>query len=146
MKIQSELYGNIESVYGNGIHATYCEEAYEIESEDKLETLSESIRGRIDEPDAFKQITVTFNPWNEHHWLKRTFFDEKTRKADTFAITTTFRCNEWLDDGDRKRYLDLYKTNPRRAKVSCDGDWGVSEGLVFEDNRSEEHTSELQSR
>ena len=112
----------------------WIEEAYEIESEDKLETLSESIRGRIDEPDAFKQITVTFNPWNEHHWLKQTFFDEKTRKADTFAITTTFRCNEWLDDGDRKRYLDLYKTNPRRAKVSCDGDWGVSEGLVFEDN------------
>ena len=30
--------------------------------------------------------------------------------------------------------MDLYKTNPRRAKVAADGDWGVSEGLVFEDN------------
>ena len=27
---------------------------------------------------------------------------------------------------------DLYRTNPRRAKIVCDGDWGVSEGLVFD--------------
>lgn len=39
-----------------------CEEAYEIENADKLETLQESIRGKIDEPGAFKQITITFNP------------------------------------------------------------------------------------
>lgn len=99
-----------------------------------METLQESIRGRIDVPGAFKQITVTFNPWNKNHWLKRTFFDPETRKADVFSQTTTFRCNEWLDEQDRQRYLDLYKTNPRRAKVAADGDWGVSEGLVFEDN------------
>lgn len=111
-----------------------CEEAYEIENEDKLETLQESIRGRIDVPGAFKQITISFNPWNKNHWLKRTFFDPETRKDDVFTQTTTFRCNEWLDEQDRQRYLDLYKTNPRRAKVAADGDWGVSEGLVFEDN------------
>ena len=99
-----------------------------------MDTLQESIRGRIDVPGAFKQITVTFNPWNKNHWLKRTFFDPETRKADVFSQTTTFRCNEWLDEQDRQRYLDLYKTNPRRAKVAADGDWGVSEGLVFEDN------------
>lgn len=39
-----------------------CEEAYEIESEDKLETVQESIRGKIEAPNAFKQITITFNP------------------------------------------------------------------------------------
>ena len=39
-----------------------CEEAYEIENADKLETLQESIRGRIDVLGAFKQITITFNP------------------------------------------------------------------------------------
>ncbi|MEJ7276788.1 PBSX family phage terminase large subunit, partial [Staphylococcus epidermidis] len=30
------------------------------------------------------------------------------------------------------RYEDLYRTNPRRARIVCDGDWGVAEGLVFE--------------
>lgn len=71
---------------------------------------------------------------NAQHWLKRTFFDKQTRKDDVFAQTTTFRCNEWLDEKDKKRYEDLYRTNPRRAKVAADGDWGVSEGLVFENN------------
>ncbi|QBX15153.1 terminase large subunit [Streptococcus phage Javan173] len=110
----------------------WFEEAYQIENEDKFSTVVESIRGSLDVPDFFKQITVTFNPWNERHWLKRVFFDEETQRADTFAITTTFRCNEWLDDVDVKRYEDLYITNPRRARIVCDGEWGVAEGLVFE--------------
>ncbi|GGJ86042.1 putative terminase, large subunit - phage associated [Lentibacillus kapialis] len=110
----------------------WVEEAYQIETEDKLRTVVESIRGTYDDPEFFKQITLTFNPWSERHWLKPMFFDEKTRERDTFAITTTFRCNEWLDGDDRQRYLDLYRTNPRRARIVADGEWGVAEGLVFE--------------
>lgn len=41
---------------------TQCEEAYQIETEDKFSTVVESIRGSLDVPDFFKQITVTFNP------------------------------------------------------------------------------------
>jgi phage terminase large subunit len=110
----------------------WFEEAYEIESEDKFRTVVESIRGSIDSPDFFKQVTITFNPWSERHWLKRVFFDQKTQEDDTFAITTTFRVNEWLDDQDRKRYTSLYRTNPRRARIVCDGEWGIAEGLVYE--------------
>ena len=40
----------------------WFEEAYQIETEDKFSTVVESIRGSIDAPDFFKQITVTFNP------------------------------------------------------------------------------------
>ncbi|HEU0940145.1 TPA: PBSX family phage terminase large subunit [Streptococcus pneumoniae] len=110
----------------------WFEEAYQIETEDKFSTVVESIRGSLDVPDFFKQITVTFNPWNERHWLKRVFFDEETRRADTFATTTTYKCNEWLDEVDIKRYEDLYHTNPRRARIVCDGEWGVAEGLIYE--------------
>ncbi|HHS3485120.1 TPA: PBSX family phage terminase large subunit [Streptococcus pyogenes] len=110
----------------------WFEEAYQIETEDKFSTVVESIRGSLDAPDFFKQITVTFNPWSERHWLKRVFFDEETKRADTFSGTTTFRVNEWLDDVDKRRYEDLYKTNPRRARIVCDGEWGVAEGLVFD--------------
>lgn len=112
----------------------WVEEAYQIETKSKFETLAESIRGTYDDPNFYKQITLTFNPWNEHHWLKGAFFDPETRFDDVFAITTTFRHNEWLDEQDRRRYMDLYRTNPRRARVVCDGEWGVAEGLVFEDN------------
>lgn len=116
----------------------WVEEAYQIESEDKFSTVVESIRGSVSDPTFFKQITLTFNPWNERHWLKRVFFDEETRRADTLALTTTYRCNEWLDEIDRQRYEDLYVTNPRRARIVCDGEWGVAEGLVFENTRVEE--------
>lgn len=132
--LDKELKLTSVSVTHGVLSFVWVEEAYEIESQDKLQTLAESIRGKIDDPEGFKQITVTFNPWNENHWLKRAFFDEDTRLSDTFSLTTTFRCNEWLDEQDKQRYLDLYRTNPRRAKVACDGDWGITEGLVFEDN------------
>lgn len=113
----------------------WVEEAYQIESEADFRTLVESIRGSHDDPDFFKQITLTFNPWSERHWLKPMFFDDKTREKDVFAYTTTFRCNEWLDDVDRQRMEDLYRTNPRRARIVCDGEWGVAEGLVFDNFR-----------
>ena len=110
----------------------WFEEAYQIENEDKFSTVVESIRGTLDVPDFYKQITVTFNPWNERHWLKKVFFDENTKRSDTLSLTTTFRCNEWLDEVDIMRYEDLYITNPRRARIVCDGEWGVAEGLVYE--------------
>ena len=110
----------------------WVEEAYQIESQDKFDTLTESIRGTVDSPDFYKQITVTFNPWSERHWLKGAFFDEETRFKDVFSDTTTYKDNEWLDEQDRNRYEDLWRTNPRRAAVVANGDWGVVEGLVFE--------------
>lgn len=117
----------------NGILCwAWFEEAYQIETFDKFSTVVESIRGSIDDSDFFKQITVTFNPWSERHWLKPTFFDEDTKLNNTFSYTTTYRVNEWLDEVDIARYEDLYRTNPRRARIVCDGDWGVAEGLVFE--------------
>lgn len=110
----------------------WFEEAYQIESEDKFSTVVESIRGTYDSEDFFKQITITFNPWNERHWLKRVFFDKDTRRSDTLSLTTTYKCNEWLDKVDVDRYEDLYISNPRRARIVCDGDWGVAEGLVYD--------------
>nr|UYL17051.1 MAG: terminase large subunit [Caudoviricetes sp.] len=110
----------------------WLEEAYQVENQDKFETLVESIRGSIDAPNFFKQITITFNPWSERHWLKSAFFDNDTRKKDVFADTTTYRVNEWLDQQDIDRYEDLWRTNPRRAAVVANGDWGVAEGLVFD--------------
>lgn len=110
----------------------WVEEAFQIESESKFDTLVESIRGKVDDPSFYKQITLTLNPWSDRHWIKGAFFDEETRRDDTFAITTTYRDNEWLDDNDRERYESLWKTNPSRAAVVANGDWGIAEGLVFE--------------
>lgn len=120
------------SVPKGNLSFVWIEEAYEIENSDKFETVMESIRGTNPDPEFFKQVTLTFNPWSERSWLKKKFWDIDTRYNDVYAQTTTFRCNEWLGKDDKRRYLDLYRTNPRRAKIVCDGQWGVAEGLVFE--------------
>lgn len=110
----------------------WIEEGYQVETQDKFDTLIESIRGAYNAPDFFKQVTITFNPWSEKHWLKREFFDEETRRKNTFSDTTTFEDNEFLDEQDRERFEDIRRTNPRRARIVCNGEWGVAEGLVFD--------------
>jgi len=107
----------------------WIEEAYEINKEQDFNMLDESIRGTVEEP-LYKQITLTFNPWNERHWLKKRFFD--TEDDNIMAKTTNYMCNEWLDESDKKLFEDMKKNNPRRYQVAGLGNWGIVEGLVYE--------------
>lgn len=108
----------------------WIEEAYEIMSEADFDTIDESIRGEV--PDGlFKQITLTFNPWNEHHWMKKRFFDCEP-DPDILALTTNYLCNEWLDASDKKLFETMKKNNPRRYAVAGLGNWGIVDGLVYE--------------
>jgi phage terminase large subunit len=107
----------------------WIEEAYEINKEQDFNMLDESIRGKIEEP-LYKQITLTFNPWNEKHWLKKRFFD--VEEENIMAKTTNYMCNEWLDESDKKLFEDMKKNNPRRYQVAGLGNWGIVEGLVYE--------------
>lgn len=137
----------------------WLEEAYEVLSESDFDTLDESIRGEV--PDGlFKQITITFNPWNEHHWLKHRFFDVEVGKdadgkpiykeratpisddGDTLAITTNYLCNEWLDEADKRVFKRMQTNNPRRYAVAGLGNWGIVDGLVYENWREEAFTLE----
>lgn len=113
----------------------WLEEAYEIFNEDDFNILDESIRGRVDEG-LFKQITLTFNPWNEHHWIKKRFFDT-SNDPDILALTTNYMCNKWLDDADKKVFETMKQNNPRRYRVAGLGEWGIVEGLVYENWKEE---------
>ena len=108
----------------------WIEEAYELTSEEDFSTLDESIRGEL--PDGlWKQWTITFNPWNEHHWLKKRFFDAP-ESENILALTTNYLCNEWLDDDDLQLFEDMKTRNPRRYEVAGLGNWGIVDGLVYE--------------
>lgn len=110
----------------------WIEEAYEISNEAQFDILDESIRGAIpDEAKLFKQITLTFNPWNEHHFLKKRFFDVKD-DPDILAKTTNYLCNEWLDDADKRLFERMKKDNPQRYRVAGLGEWGIVSGTVYE--------------
>lgn len=116
----------------------WLEESYEITSQKDFDTLDESIRGELP-PHLWKQWMITFNPWNEHHWLKKRFFDAEN-DPDILAITTNYKCNEWLDDADLRLFENMKKNNPRRYQVAGLGNWGIVEGLVYENWKEEEFT------
>lgn len=117
----------------------WIEEAYEIMNEADFDMLDESIRGEV--PDGlFKQVTITFNPWNERHWLKKRFFDNPDE--DTLAITTNYLINEWLDDADKAVFERMRKNNPRRYAVAGLGGWGIIDGLVYENWKEQSFTLE----
>ena len=117
----------------------WIEEAYEIMSESDFDMLDESIRGEVPKG-HFKQITLTFNPWNERHWIKRRFFDKKDK--DVLAITTNYICNEWLDRSDLNVFERMKENNPRRYQVAGLGNWGIVDGLIYENFEERQFTLE----
>lgn len=120
-------------------HGVLCwmwvEEAYEIENETDFDTLVESMLGDCP-PGLFKQVTLTFNPWSASTWIKARFFDAPPN-PDVLAMTTTYRCNEWLSEDDRRQFEEMKKNNPTRFRVAGDGEWGVDGETVFEEWRDD---------
>lgn len=117
----------VENGYLNFV---WIEEAYEISALADFEKLDLSVpRGRVPEH-LFKQTTVTFNPWSEKHWLKSRFFDSPAE--DTAVFSTNYLINEFLDETDRAVFERLKQEHPRRYAVAGLGEWGIAEGLVYE--------------
>lgn len=106
------------------------EEAFEI-SENEFNMIDESIRGSLDSSDLWKNITAIFNPWSDTTFLKRRFFDTPNDE-NKFAMTTNYTCNEFLDEADLAMFERMKVENPRRYSVAGLGNWGVAEGLVYE--------------
>lgn len=118
----------------------WIEEFYEITKEEDFNFIDESIRGVVNPP-LFKQITITMNPWSERHFAKRRFFD--VVDENILAMTTNYLCNEWLDDADRRMFEEMKKNRPRRYQVAGLGEWGVEEGLIFDNWRVEDLTDRI---
>lgn len=109
--------------------------------------MDESIRGAIPPPppgtpELFKQITLTFNPWSDKIWIKKRFFDCEP-DPDILAKTTNYMCNEWLDDADFRMFERMKKNNPKRYRVAGLGDWGIIEGLIYENWEERYFTNEF---
>jgi len=112
----------------------WIEECFQIEKESMFDTLEESIRGKL--PDGlFHQITLSFNPWSEDHWLRKRFYNDSYDKTYidelTYAITTDYTMNEFLDEVTLKRFEEMKIKRPNRFRIVGMGEWGVAEGLVY---------------
>ena len=116
----------------------YCwfEEAYQITSEENFNKVDLSLRGQMPEG-YYRQIIMTFNPWSDKTWIKKRFFDTPDND-NKLSMTTTYECNEWLDDSFLQIMEEMKERQPRRYRIEGDGEWGVSEGLVFDNWKVED--------
>ena len=110
------------------LNFVWFEEFFQVENEDDFNKVDMSIRGELPEG-YFKQIICTFNPWAEN-WIKKRFFD--TEDDNVLALTTTYKCNEWLSEDDIALFESMKVRNPRRYRIEGEGEFGISEGLVYE--------------
>ena len=108
----------------NGIGAIFIEEAYEV-PKPIVEQLNLRLRGKTED----QQIIMAFNPISSNHWLKE--FCDNPPSSFVF-IHSTYKDNPFLNAEYIQQLEELYVRNPAKARVFCDGEWGVdAEGLVL---------------
>ena len=120
----------------------WIEESYEMKTESEFDFVDESIRGIL--PDhLWYQLTLSLNPWNKKHWIKKRFFDpiygeneefKENPKEDRsiYALSTNYFINEFIDDSFKESMMRMKENNPKRYHVAGLGNWGITSGLVFE--------------
>ena len=115
----------------NNISTVWIEEAYEV-PKPIVEQLNLRLRGKADN----QQIIMSYNPISKNSWLYD--FCEVNPPESFRYLKTTFRDNPFLNEEYVKTLEALYTRNPAKARVFCDGEYGVdSEGLVITNWRQE---------
>lgn len=114
------------------ISTVWVEEAYEVEKS-KIEQLNLRMRGKA----ANQQIIMSWNPISKNSYLYE--FTVENPPANSIFIHSTFRDNPFLNKEYVASLMELYERNPAKARVFCDGEWGVDvEGLVITNWREQD--------
>lgn len=106
----------------------FLEEADQVTQSDfeEIDRRIRSITGRK------PKITLSFNPTSAFSWLKKYFYDTDTVSDETYHLTTTYRDNAFIDPGYATTIERLKETNPAAYRVYGLGEWGVTEGVIFD--------------
>ena len=116
----------------NGVGAIFIEEAFEV-PKSIVEQLNLRLRGSTPN----QQIYLAFNPISKNSWLYD--FCEKNPPISFIYTHSTYKDNPFLNAEYVAELEELYKRNPAKARIFCDGSWGVdAEGLVLTNWRAEE--------
>lgn len=110
----------------NNIGCIFIEEAYEV-PKSIVEQLNLRLRGRVEQ----QQIIMAFNPISKQHWLWD--FCENNPPESFIYTHSTYKDNPFLSAEYVASLEELYIRNPQKARVFCDGEWGIdADGLVFQ--------------
>ena len=116
----------------NNIGCIFIEEAFEV-PKPIVEQLNLRLRGSTPN----QQIIMAFNPISKNHWLHD--FCEINPPSSFLYTHSTYKDNPFLNKEYIAELEELYTRNPAKARIFCDGQWGVdSEGLVIQNWRKEE--------
>jgi len=107
------------------INRIWIEEASEV-SESDFNQLDLRLRGQSK---VGYQMTATFNPISETHWLKRSFFD--IGRPDSFVLKTTYKDNKFLDDKYISTLLELEKQDYQYFRIYALGEWGSIGNIIY---------------
>lgn len=115
----------------SNIGAIFIEETFEVPK-----TIVEQLNLRLRGDTKNKQIICCWNPINKNHWL----YDFCNNPPKSCIYThSTFRDNPFNDEEFIATCEELYTTNPQKARIYCDGEWGVdAEGLVIQNWKTQE--------
>lgn len=116
----------------NGIGTIFIEEAFEV-PKNIVEQLNLRMRSNIEG----QQIIMAFNPISKHHWL----YDFcEVNPPNSFRYThSTYKDNPFLPAEYVAALEELYIRNPQKARVFCDGEFGIdADGLVFQNFKVED--------
>lgn len=114
------------------ISGVWVEEAYEV-PQALIEQLNLRMRGQANN----QQIWLSWNPISKNSYLYK--FSVEEPPASSIFVHSTFRDNIFLNQEYIDSLLELYVRNPAKARVFCDGEWGVDvEGLVITNWKEQE--------
>lgn len=102
----------------------WCEEATEL-SEGDFEILDDRLRGTLPEG-LFYQISLSFNPTNGGHWLRKRFFD-RDEDPDVLIHQSSYRDNRFIDPDYALRMDRRAQNDPEGYRVYALGEWGVAD-------------------
>ena len=110
----------------------WVEEATEL-TESDIDILDDRLRGELDNPNLYYQITFTFNPVSATHWIKEKYFDykEMTNDPEIFTHHSTYLDNRFIDKAYHRRMMRRKKQDPEGYRVYGLGEWGELGGVIL---------------
>lgn len=119
----------------------WVEEATELQESD-VDILDDRLRGKLDNPNLYYQMTFTFNPVSATHWIKRKYFDYQSE--DIFTHHSTYLQNRFIDEAYHRRMMMRKEQDPDGYAVYGLGEWGELGGLILTNFKVKEFDTDFQ--
>jgi phage terminase large subunit len=118
----------------------WCEEATELQESD-VDILDDRLRGELENPNLYYQMTFSFNPISASHWIKRKYWDYDS--PDIFRCHSTYKDNRFLDEAYHRRMMMRKEQDPDGYRIYGEGEWGETGGIILSNYIIEELSTDF---